>query len=62
MKKIILLICVIAPLTSCKAKKSYSTSKNRQTHTVKLNPTIKPSKERQAIPRYAKKFNVTAYK
>ncbi len=61
MKKIILLICVIATITSCKAKKSYS-SKKRQTHTVKVNPTIKPTKEGEAIAKYAKKFNGTRYK
>ena len=62
MKKIILLICVITTLTSCKAKKTYSTSKKRQTHTVKVNPNIKPTQEGEAIARYAKKFNGTRYK
>ncbi|WP_138435057.1 C40 family peptidase [Winogradskyella algicola] len=62
MKKIILLICVITVLTSCKAKKSYSTANKRQTHTVKVNPNIKPTQEGVAIARYAKKFNGTRYK
>ncbi|MHA7842258.1 MAG: C40 family peptidase [Winogradskyella sp.] len=61
MKKIILLICVVTTLTSCKAKKSYSTKK-RQTHTVKVNTSIKPTQEGEAIARYAKKFNGTSYK
>ncbi|WP_426431388.1 C40 family peptidase [Winogradskyella sp. HB-48] len=62
MKKIILFICVIATLTSCKAKKSYSTSNKRQTHTVKVNTSTKPSEEGEAIANYAKKFNGTRYK
>ena len=62
MKKILLLFCVIALTTSCKAKKTYSSSKKRQTHTVKVNPTIKPTQEGEAIAKYAKKFNGTRYK
>jgi cell wall-associated NlpC family hydrolase len=61
MKKIILLICVITLATGCKAKKSYTTKK-RQTHTVKVNTSIKPTQEGEAIAKYAKKFNGTRYK
>ncbi|MCB0399133.1 MAG: C40 family peptidase [Winogradskyella sp.] len=62
MKKILLLFCFIALVTSCKSKKTYSTSKKRQTHTVKVNTTAQPTKEGKAIADYAKKFDGTRYK
>ncbi len=55
----ILLLFIIA--TNCKSKKAYS-SKKRQTHTVKVNASAKPSKEAETIVKYAKKFEGTRYK
>ena len=48
-------------LFNCKSKKNYS-SKKRQTQTVKVNTTAKPSAEAEAIAKYAKKFDGTRYK
>lgn len=61
MKRILpfLLIAVLA--CSCKSKKNYS-SKKRQTHTVKVNTTAKPSAEAERIVKYAKTFDGTSYK
>ncbi|MFC0604108.1 C40 family peptidase [Winogradskyella pulchriflava] len=61
MKQLLPLLLLILLLGSCKSKKSYS-SKKRQTHTVKVNTTAKPSEKAETIANYAKKFNGTRYK
>ncbi|WP_296313682.1 C40 family peptidase [Winogradskyella sp. UBA3174] len=61
MKKILPFILIILFLSSCKAKKSY-TSKKTQTHTVKVKTTAKASNKATSIVKYAKTFNGTRYK
>ncbi|WP_439152603.1 C40 family peptidase [Winogradskyella sp.] len=61
MKQVLPILLLLFVVTSCKSKKSY-TSKKRQTHTVKVNTTAKPSEEAQRIVNYAKTFDGTRYK
>lgn len=61
MKQLLPILLLALLLSSCKSKKSYS-NKKRQTHTVKVNTTAKPSEEAETIAKYAKKFNGTRYK
>jgi len=61
MKQILPFIFLILLVSSCKSKKSY-TSKKKQTHTVKVNTTAKPSEEAKTIVKYAKTFDGTRYK
>ncbi|NRD19363.1 C40 family peptidase [Winogradskyella eckloniae] len=61
MKKILPFICLLFIVSSCKSKKVTS-SKNKQTHTVKVNSTAKPSKDAEAIVKYAQTFDGTRYK
>jgi probable lipoprotein NlpC len=61
MKQLLPLLLLVLFVTSCKSKKSYS-SKKRQTQTVKVNTTTKPTKEAESIVNYAKTFDGTRYK
>lgn len=61
MKRLLPFLLLALFLFNCKSKKSYS-NKKRQTQTVKVNATTKPSKEAETIVKYAKKFNGTRYK
>lgn len=61
MRKILLFICLITVVTSCKSKKVYS-NKKKQTQTVKVNTTSNPTEEAKKIVSYAKTFNGTRYK
>jgi len=61
MKRILSLIFLVALFSSCGAKKSYS-RKKKQSHTIKVNTTAKPSKEAETIVKFAEKFEGTRYK
>jgi len=61
MRQILPFLLLVFLASSCKSKKSYS-SKKRQTHTVKVNTTVKPSAEAETIVKYAKTFDGTRYK
>ena len=61
MKQLLPLLLLALLLNGCKSKKAYS-SKKKQTHTVKVNTSTKPSEEAETIVKYAKKFNGTRYK
>lgn len=61
MKQLLPLLLLAVFVISCKSKKTYS-SKKRQTQTVKVNTTSKPSQEAETIVKYAKKFEGTRYK
>ncbi|WP_296382231.1 C40 family peptidase [Winogradskyella sp.] len=61
MKRFLPFFLLIVLASSCKSKKSYS-SKKRQTHTVTVNTTAKPSEEAKNIVKYAKTFDGTRYK
>jgi len=61
MKRLLPIILFIFLASSCKSKKAYS-SKKKQTQTVKVNTTAKPSEEAETIVKFAKKFQGTRYK
>lgn len=61
MKRLLPVLILLLVISSCKSKKSYS-NKKRQTQTVKVNTTAKPSKEAETIVKYAKTFDGTRYK
>lgn len=61
MKRYIPFIVLTLFLFNCKSKKTYS-SKKRETHSVNVNTTSKPSETAETIANYAKKFNGTRYK
>lgn len=61
MKQLIPILLLVLLISSCKSKKTYS-SKKRQTHTVEVNTSTKPSEKAETIVKYAKKFNGTRYK
>lgn len=61
MKRLLPILFLLLIASSCKSKKSYS-SKKKQTHTVKVKPTSKPSEEAKSIVKYAKTFDGTRYK
>ena len=61
MKRILPFLLLLIFASSCKSKKSYS-SKKKQTQTVKVSTTVKPSKEAESIVKYAKTFDGTRYK
>ena len=61
MRRILPIILLVFLVSSCKSKKSYS-SKKRQSHTVKVNTTEKPSEEAETIVKFAKTFDGTRYK
>lgn len=61
MKRILPLLLLVFLASSCKSKKAYS-SKKKQSHTVKVNTTAKPSEEAKTIVKYAKTFDGTRYK
>lgn len=61
MQRIIPIFCLLLLVCGCKSKKAYS-GKKRQTHTVKVNTTAKPSKEAESIVKYAQTFDGTRYK
>ncbi|MDN3491998.1 C40 family peptidase [Winogradskyella bathintestinalis] len=61
MKHIIPFIILLLLASSCKSKKSYS-SKKKQTHTVKVNTTAKPSKMAESVVNFAQTFDGTRYK
>ncbi|MFP4845165.1 C40 family peptidase [Winogradskyella sp. PE311] len=61
MNRLLPFLFLVVLLCNCKSKKAYS-SKNKQTHTVKVNTTIKPTKEAESIVKFAKTFNGTRYK
>ena len=61
MKHVLPLIVLLLLASSCKSKKSYS-SKKKQTHTVTVNTTAKPSEDAKRIVKYAKTFDGTRYK
>lgn len=61
MKHLLPLLLLIFLASSCKSKKTY-TSKKKQTHTVKVNTTVKPTAEAETIVKYAKTFDGTRYK
>ncbi len=62
MQRLLPFLLLILMLSSCKSKKSYTSSKNKQTHSVKVNTTAKPSKEAESVVKTAKKFSGTRYK
>jgi cell wall-associated NlpC family hydrolase len=61
MKQILPILFLLIIASSCKSRKGYS-SKKRQTHTVKVNASSKPTKEATDIVKSAKKFEGTRYK
>ncbi|WP_299361408.1 C40 family peptidase [Winogradskyella sp.] len=61
MKRLLPFLFLVLIACSCKSKKNYS-SKKKETHTVKVNTTAKPTKEAESIVKTAKKFNGTRYK
>jgi len=61
MKQLLPILLITLLFFNCKSKKTYS-SKKRQTQTVKVNTTSKPSQEAETIVKYAKKFQGTRYK
>ena len=61
MKRLFPILLLVLMISSCKSKKGYS-SKKKQTQTVKVNTTAKPSKEAESIVKTAKSFNGTRYK
>lgn len=61
MKQLLPILLLLLFTSSCKSKKSYS-NKKKQTQTVKVNTTAKPSKEAESIVKYAKTFDGTRYK
>jgi len=61
MKRILPILLLLIFASSCKSKKTHS-SKKKQTQTVKVNTTAKPSKEAENIVKYAKTFDGTRYK
>jgi cell wall-associated NlpC family hydrolase len=61
MKRVLPYFLLALFLCNCKSKKSYS-SKKRQTQTIKVNTTSKPSEAAETIAKYAKSFNGTRYK
>jgi len=61
MKRFLPLLLLIFLVTSCKSKKTYSSSK-RTTRTVRTTPNVKPPKNAETLVNYAKKFEGTRYK
>jgi len=61
MKRLLPILLLTLFIVSCKSKKTYS-SKKKQSHTVKVNTTSKPSAEAETIVKYAKTFDGTRYK
>ncbi|WP_179333486.1 C40 family peptidase [Winogradskyella costae] len=61
MKRLLPFILLLFIASSCKSKKSNSSKKN-QTHSVKVNTTVKPTAEAERIVKYAKTFDGTRYK
>lgn len=61
MKRTLPFILLIFLACSCRSKKNYA-SKKKQTQTVKVNTTAKPSKEAETIVKYATTFDGTPYK
>ncbi|SDG99830.1 C40 family peptidase [Winogradskyella thalassocola] len=61
MKRLLPFLLLSLFIVSCKSKKTAS-NKSRQTHTVKVNTTAKPTAEAENIVKYAKTFDGTRYK
>ena len=61
MKRLLPILLIAFLAFSCKSKKNYS-SKKRQTYTVNVNTTAKPSEDAERIVKYAKTFDGTRYK
>ncbi|GGW53577.1 cell wall-associated NlpC family hydrolase [Winogradskyella epiphytica] len=61
MKQLLPILLLLLLASSCKSKKSYS-SKSRQTHTIDVKTTAKPTKEAEKIVKYAQTFDGTRYK
>ncbi|WP_179318083.1 C40 family peptidase [Winogradskyella helgolandensis] len=61
MKRLLPFLLLTLFIISCKSKKTAS-NKSRQTHTVKVNTTAKPTPEAENIVKYAKTFDGTRYK
>ena len=61
MKRLLPFLFITLFLFNCKSRKTYS-SKKKQTHTIKVNPTSKASAEAETIAKYAQKFDGTRYK
>lgn len=61
MKQLLLIILIALSLSSCKSKKKYTASKT-SSKTINVTTTNKPTKEANAIVKYAKSFNGTRYK
>ncbi|WP_299101914.1 C40 family peptidase [uncultured Winogradskyella sp.] len=61
MKKILPFIFLLFIVSSCKSKK-VAPNKKKQTRTVKVNTTNKPTKAAESIVKYAQTFNGTRYK
>ncbi len=61
MKRLLPFLFIAILVCSCKSKKNYS-SKKRQTPTIDVNTTAKPSEEAERIVKYAKTFDGTRYK
>ena len=61
MKRLLPFLFLTLFIVSCKSKKTAS-SKNRQTHSVKVNTTAKTTAEAESIVKYAKTFSGTRYK
>ena len=61
MKQLLLIILMALCLSSCKSKKKYTASKT-STKIINVTTTNKPTKEANAIVKYAKSFNGTRYK
>ena len=61
MKQFLPLIILIFIASSCKSKKNY-TSKKKDTPTVKVNNSSKPTKEAESVVKSAKDFIGTRYK
>ncbi len=60
MRKVLLCLLILSCLCSCKSKKKYSSRKSPNT-TIETS-TKKPTKEANAVVKYAKTFNGTRYK
>lgn len=61
MKQLLAILLLLSIITSCKSKKSYTSTK-RQTHKVRVNTSSKPTKEAESIVNYARTFDGTRYK
>lgn len=61
MKPVLPLLLLLLIASSCKSKKTYTTKK-RQTHSVNVNTSTKPSAKAEHIVEYAKTFDGTRYK